>query len=141
MQRYRIGPNFGLLPNNRARCPVFNRRADGPLNFINQTGPINYYPSEFAQQALHPSSQSTCPSCYMLSFGNMVLSCISLHAESQCPGLCLHPHRHRRQRTRTTTAWYRGSVFAQSFTPPMTSPRPVTATATLTLRGRCATFW
>ena len=25
-QRYRIGPNFGLLPVNRPRCPVFSNR-------------------------------------------------------------------------------------------------------------------
>ncbi len=28
-QRYRIGPNFGLLPANRPRCPVRNLRRDG----------------------------------------------------------------------------------------------------------------
>ena len=28
-QRYRIGPNFALLPVNRPRCPLRNNRQDG----------------------------------------------------------------------------------------------------------------
>ncbi|CAL8471049.1 g10591 [Coccomyxa elongata] len=51
-QRYRIGPNFGFLPVNAPRCPVHNNRQDGPLNSANQTGAVNYYPSDFANQAL-----------------------------------------------------------------------------------------
>lgn len=51
-QRYRIGPNFGLLPVNRPRCPFFNNRQDGPMNFADQMGEINYYPSSFANQVL-----------------------------------------------------------------------------------------
>lgn len=51
-QRYRIGPNFGLLPVNRPRCPFFNNRQDGPMNFADQAGEINYYPSSFANQVL-----------------------------------------------------------------------------------------
>lgn len=38
-QRYRIGPNFGLLPANRPRCPVRNLRRDGcgqPRPILNQ---------------------------------------------------------------------------------------------------------
>lgn len=49
-QRYRIGPNFGLLPVNAPRCPVYTTRQDGPLNSANQTGAVNYYPSDFASQ-------------------------------------------------------------------------------------------
>ena len=49
-QRYRIGPNFGFLPVNAPRCPVHNNRQDGPLNNANQTGAVNYYPSDFATQ-------------------------------------------------------------------------------------------
>lgn len=49
-QRYRIGPNFGLLPVNRPRCPFSNNRQDGPMNIANQQGEINYYPSEFAKE-------------------------------------------------------------------------------------------
>lgn len=51
-QRYRIGPNFGFLPVNAPRCPVHNNRQDGPLNFANQSGAVNYYPSDFANQPL-----------------------------------------------------------------------------------------
>ena len=47
-QRYRIGPNFGLLPVNRPRCPFFNYRQDGAMNFAEQKGEINYYPSSFS---------------------------------------------------------------------------------------------
>ena len=28
-QRYRIGPNFAMLPINRPRCPFRNDRQDG----------------------------------------------------------------------------------------------------------------
>ncbi|BDA45347.1 Catalase isozyme C [Coccomyxa sp. Obi] len=61
-QRYRIGPNFGFLPVNAPRCPVHNNRQDGPLNFANQTGAVNYYPSDFANQPLatvYPVDSST----------------------------------------------------------------------------------
>ena len=51
-QRYRIGPNFGLLPVNRPSCPFFNNRQDGPMNFADQMGEINYYPSSFANTVL-----------------------------------------------------------------------------------------
>ncbi|KAK9840805.1 hypothetical protein WJX81_005942 [Elliptochloris bilobata] len=50
-QRYRIGPNFALLPVNRPRCPLRNNRQDGPMNFANQQGAVNYYPSEYAEAA------------------------------------------------------------------------------------------
>ena len=53
-QRYRIGPNFGLLPVNQPSCPFFNNRQDGPMNFADQKGEINYYPSSFANQVLPP---------------------------------------------------------------------------------------
>ena len=49
-QSYRVGPNFDLLPVNRPRCPLFNYRQDEPMNFVNQSGSINYYPSSFATQ-------------------------------------------------------------------------------------------
>lgn len=51
-QRYRIGPNFALLPVNRPRCPFFNNQQDGPMNSADQKGEINYYPSSFAKQVL-----------------------------------------------------------------------------------------
>ncbi|KAK9840788.1 hypothetical protein WJX81_004808 [Elliptochloris bilobata] len=50
-QRYRIGPNFALLPVNRPRCPLRNNRQDGPMNFAHQHGAVNYYPSEYAEAA------------------------------------------------------------------------------------------
>ena len=59
-QRYRIGPNFGLLPVNRPRCPFFNNRQDGPMNFADQKGEINYYPSSFANEVLLKAESSTC---------------------------------------------------------------------------------
>jgi catalase len=54
-QRYRIGPNFGQLPVNQARSPVFNNRQNGPMNFLQQQGPVNYYPSTFLSQASTPA--------------------------------------------------------------------------------------
>jgi len=50
LQRYRIGPNFRIVGVNRPRCPVHSSAEDGPLNVANQTGEINYFPSEFANQ-------------------------------------------------------------------------------------------
>lgn len=32
-QRYRIGPNFALLPVNRPRCPLRNNRQDGCVQY------------------------------------------------------------------------------------------------------------
>ena len=50
LQRYRIGPNFRFVDVNRPRCPLHNNAQDGPLNIANQTGEINYFPSEFSNQ-------------------------------------------------------------------------------------------
>lgn len=36
--------------------------ADGPLNFINQSGAINYYPSEFSSQVTHLLRRGAGPS-------------------------------------------------------------------------------
>lgn len=43
-QSYRVGPNFDLLPVNRPRCPLFNYRQDGPMNFDNQSGNVKLLP-------------------------------------------------------------------------------------------------
>ncbi|CAK0787977.1 hypothetical protein CVIRNUC_011199 [Coccomyxa viridis] len=61
-QRYRIGPNFRFVDVNRPRCPLHNNAQDGPLNVANQTGEINYFPSEFSNQvpvAQYPYDNTT----------------------------------------------------------------------------------
>ncbi len=53
LQRYRIGPNFRFVEVNRPRCPLHSNAQNGPLNIANQTGEINYFPSQFANQVCH----------------------------------------------------------------------------------------
>ena len=71
LQRYRIGPNFRFVEVNRPRCPVHSSARDGPLNVANQTGEVNYFPSEFANQVC------TVPSWHHGSF--VLLSCTCAH--------------------------------------------------------------
>jgi catalase len=44
-QRYRIGPNYNLLPVNRPLAPVVNDYQDGPMNTMGRTGDVNFEPS------------------------------------------------------------------------------------------------
>lgn len=69
LQRYRIGPNFRFVDVNRPRCPVHSSARDGPLNVANQTGEVNYFPSEFANQVCYAAryilgaTKDTLPLC------------------------------------------------------------------------------
>ena len=60
LQRYRIGPNFRFVDVNRPRCPLHNNAQDGPLNVANQTGEINYFPSEFSNQVSLHAARGHC---------------------------------------------------------------------------------
>ncbi len=44
-QMYRLGKNHQLLPANRPVVEVKNYHIDGPMNFEERTGDINYFPS------------------------------------------------------------------------------------------------
>ena len=67
LQRYRIGPNFRFVEVNRPRCPVHSSAEDGPLNVANQTGEINYFPSEFANQVCMHSTWTAFVLCLGLA--------------------------------------------------------------------------
>ena len=96
LQRYRIGPNFRFVEVNRPRCPLHTNAQDGPLNIANQTGEINYFPSEFSNQVgLHAvrgqcirSAQFSCiavsntPSLPVMSLMQDALQLLSTHAQS-----------------------------------------------------------
>ena len=60
LQRYRIGPNFRFVDVNWPRCPLHNNAQDGPLNIANQTGEINYFPSEFSNQVSLHAARGHC---------------------------------------------------------------------------------
>ncbi len=61
LQRYRIGPNFRFVEVNRPRCPVHSSAQNGPLNIANQTGEINYFPSQFSNQVRHSATLRRTP--------------------------------------------------------------------------------
>ncbi|GMH44179.1 hypothetical protein BSKO_12113 [Bryopsis sp. KO-2023] len=46
-QRYRVGPNYLTLPVNAPKAMHHNNHHDGPMNFVQRDGEINYFPSRF----------------------------------------------------------------------------------------------
>lgn len=44
--RHRLGPNYQLIPVNKAKCPIFNQQRDGPMQVYGNSGSAtNYEPS------------------------------------------------------------------------------------------------
>lgn len=79
VQRYRLGPNFRFVEVNRPRCPLHNNAQDGPLNIANQTGEINYYPSEFSNQVGLHAARCPCTNC-----AQGMQSAFQLYRHQQC---------------------------------------------------------
>jgi len=48
-QRYRLGPNYLMLPANAPKCPFHNNHHEGPMNFMHREGEVNYFPSRVDQ--------------------------------------------------------------------------------------------
>eukprot|EP01025_Chloroclados_australasicus_P005944 TRINITY_DN1194_c0_g1_i4.p1 TRINITY_DN1194_c0_g1~~TRINITY_DN1194_c0_g1_i4.p1 ORF type:complete len:559 (-),score=38.84 TRINITY_DN1194_c0_g1_i4:382-1917(-) len=46
-QRYRLGPNYLMLPANAPKCPFHNNHHDGVMNFMKREEEVNYFPSRF----------------------------------------------------------------------------------------------
>lgn len=46
-QRYRLGPNYLMLPVNAPKCAHHNNHHDGPMNFMHRDEEVNYFPSRF----------------------------------------------------------------------------------------------
>lgn len=44
-QRYRLGPNYLMLPVNAPKCQHHNDHYDGVMNFMHRNEEVNYYPS------------------------------------------------------------------------------------------------
>ena len=51
-QRYRVGPNYLLLPVNAPKCAHHNNHFDGIMNFMHRDSDVNYFPSRI-QPARH----------------------------------------------------------------------------------------
>ncbi|OEL34987.1 Catalase isozyme 3 [Dichanthelium oligosanthes] len=47
-QRYRLGPNYLMLPVNAPRCAHHNNHYDGAMNFMHRDEEVDYYPSRHA---------------------------------------------------------------------------------------------
>jgi len=56
-QRYRLGPNYLMLPVNAPKCGFKNNHYDGAMNFMHRDEEVDYYPSRHAplRQADQPS--------------------------------------------------------------------------------------
>ncbi|PWZ27056.1 Catalase isozyme 3 [Zea mays] len=56
-QRYRLGPNYLMLPVNAPRCAHHNNHYDGAMNFMHRDEEVDYYPSRHAplRQAAPPT--------------------------------------------------------------------------------------
>lgn len=46
-QRYRLGPNYLMLPANAPKCPFHNNHHDGAMNFMDRKEEVNYFPSRY----------------------------------------------------------------------------------------------
>ena len=46
-QRYRLGPNYLMLPVNAPKCVHHNNHHDGTMNFMHRDEEVNYFPSRF----------------------------------------------------------------------------------------------
>ncbi|KAG0460569.1 hypothetical protein HPP92_020866 [Vanilla planifolia] len=44
-QRYRLGPNYLMLPVNAPKCPFRNNHYDGAMNFMHRDQEVDYFPS------------------------------------------------------------------------------------------------
>ncbi|VAI53359.1 unnamed protein product [Triticum turgidum subsp. durum] len=47
-QRYRLGPNYLMLPVNAPKCGFKNNHYDGAMNFMHRDEEVDYYPSRHA---------------------------------------------------------------------------------------------
>uniref|UniRef100_A0A0E0CDV9 Catalase n=1 Tax=Oryza meridionalis TaxID=40149 RepID=A0A0E0CDV9_9ORYZ len=47
-QRYRLGPNYLMLPVNAPKCAHHNNHYDGAMNFMHRDEEVDYYPSRHA---------------------------------------------------------------------------------------------
>ena len=65
-QRYRVGTNYQLLPVNAPKVAVRNGSQDGSLNFVAQSGDVNYQPSRKSNDNAYAESPTVVASRYGL---------------------------------------------------------------------------
>ncbi|MCX4029714.1 catalase [Endozoicomonas sp. SM1973] len=58
-QIYRLGTNYQLLPANRPLIKVNNYNIDGTMNFSDQQGDVNYYPSHHVNDQVTPEKDNS----------------------------------------------------------------------------------
>ncbi|KAG8057886.1 hypothetical protein GUJ93_ZPchr0002g26660 [Zizania palustris] len=54
-QRYRLGPNYLMLPVNAPKCAHHNNHYDGLMNFMHRDEEVDYFPSRHAPLAHAPA--------------------------------------------------------------------------------------